>query len=148
ARTVLPYFALNSILLTYIGAARLFSRRAGLIAAALWTLYPHHAVWSQFGDLEVTLTGYFAGTAAFFILAWRQRQVRYAIISGLLLAGALWTKPTAGALIQSLVLIGAVALVAQLAAQRRSVWRALWQNQLARYALLTLIVAFPLGGMW
>ncbi|PJF32945.1 MAG: hypothetical protein CUN49_19820, partial [Candidatus Thermofonsia Clade 1 bacterium] len=32
--------------------------------------------------------------------------------------------------------------------QRRSVWRALWQNQLARYALLTLIVAFPLGGMW
>ncbi|RMF53009.1 MAG: hypothetical protein D6749_03445, partial [Chloroflexota bacterium] len=148
ARTVLPYFALNSILLTYIGAARLFSRRAGLIAAALWTLYPHHAVWSQFGDLEVTLTGYFAGTAAFFILAWRQRQVRYAIISGLLLAGALWTKPTAGALIQSLVLIGAVALVAQIAAQRRSAWRALWQNQLARYALLTLIVAFPLGGMW
>ncbi|MDW8300784.1 MAG: glycosyltransferase family 39 protein [Anaerolineae bacterium] len=148
ARTVLPYFALNSILLTYIGAARLFSRRVGLIAAALWTLYPHHAVWSQFGDLEVTLTGYFAGTAAFFILAWRARNARYAVISGLLLAAALWTKPTAGALIQSLLLIGAAALVGQILAQRRLIWRDLWQNLTARLVLLTLIVAFPLGGMW
>jgi hypothetical protein len=147
-RTVLPYFALNSILLTYIGAARLFSRRTGLIAAALWTLYPHHAVWSQFGDLEVTVTGYFAGTAAFFILAWRERNVRYAVISGLLLAAALWTKPTAGALIQSLLLIGGVALIGQIVAQRRLAWRDLWQNRTARLTLLTLIVAFPLGGMW
>ncbi len=148
ARTILPYFALNSILLTYFGAARLISRRAGLIAAALWTLYPHHAVWSQFGDLEVTVTGYFAGTAAFFILAWREREVRYAVISGLLLAGALWTKPTAGALIQSLLLIGAAALIGQVMAGRRVVWRDLWQNRTARLALLSLIVAFPLGGMW
>ena len=148
ARTVLPYFALNSILLTYIGGARLFSRRAGLIAAALWTLYPHHAVWSQFGDLEVTLTGYFAGTAAFFILAWREREARYAVVSGLLLAAALWTKPTAGALIQSLLLIGGAALIGQVVAQRRFSLRALRQSQLVRYAALTLIVAFPLGGMW
>lgn len=148
ARTVLPYFALNSILLTYIGGARLFSQRAGLIAAALWTLYPHHAAWSQFGDLEVTLTGYFAGTAAFFILAWRERQVRYAVISGLLLAAALWTKPTAGALIQSLMLIGGAALVGHFVAQRGFSWRALKQSRLVRYVALTLIVAFPIGGMW
>ncbi len=152
ARTVLPYFALNSILLTYLGGARLFSRRAGLIAAALWTLYPQHAVWSQFGDLEVTVTGYFAGTTAFFILAWRERQVRYAVISGLLLAAALWTKPTSGALIQSLILIGAAAVFWQVIALRgvrwRALWQALWQNHLVRCVILTLIAAFPLGGMW
>ncbi len=148
ARTVLPYFILNGILMTYIGGARLFSRRAGLIAAAIWTLYPHHAAWSQYGDLEVTLTGYFAGTVAFFILAWRERQARYAVISGLLLAAALWTKPTAGALIQSLLLIGGAGLIGQVIAQRRFSLRALWQSQLVRYAALTLIVAFPIGGMW
>lgn len=152
ARTVLPYFALNSILLTYLGGARLFSRRTGLIAAALWTLYPQHAVWSQFGDLEVTVTGYFAGTAAFFIAAWREKQPRYAVISGLLLAAALWTKPTGGALIQSLILIGAVAVLGQGIALRglhwRAAWQAIWQNRLVRYVILALIVAFPLGGMW
>ncbi|MFQ3535562.1 MAG: glycosyltransferase family 39 protein [Aggregatilineales bacterium] len=148
ARTVLPYFALNSILLTYVGGAQLFSRRTGLIAAAIWSLYPHHAAWSQFGDLEVTVTGYFAGTAAFFILAWQARNTRYALISGLLLAAALWTKPTAGALIQSLLLIGAVALIGQVLAQRRLAWRDVWANQTARLVLLTLIAAFPLGGMW
>ncbi len=59
-------------------------------AAAIWALYPHHAAWSQFGDLEVTVTLYFTATASFFALGWRDKQTRYLIVSGLMLGTALW----------------------------------------------------------
>jgi len=144
ARTVLPYYALIGVLMAYALGRAFAGRRAGLIAAAVWTLYPHHAVWSQFGDLEVTVTAYFTGTAAFFLMAWRERQPRYYAISGLLLAGALWTKPTAGALIQSIGLIGVGVVVGGLVGVQggRQVWGRL------RGVILTLAAGFPIGGMW
>jgi hypothetical protein len=109
ARTVVPFFALGSIAMTYLLGERLFNRRVGLLVAAFWALYPHNGVWSQFGDLEVPVTLYFTGTAAFFILGWREKQPRYVILSGLLMGAALWTKPTAGALVES---VGIVLVVA------------------------------------
>lgn len=152
ARVVLPWFAVTGILMTYVLGARLFNRRAGLLAAAIWTLYPHHAVWSQFGDLEVTVTLYFTGAAACFALGWRERSARYIILSGLMMGGALWAKPTAGALIQSVALIGVAGLAwAWLAGHRPSltgVWRWLRAQPILRDAMLALIVAFPIGGVW
>jgi Dolichyl-phosphate-mannose-protein mannosyltransferase len=147
ARAVLPYFAMGGILAVYVLGGRLFNRQVGLLAAAVWALYPHHAVWSQFGDLEVTLTFYFTATVAFFGLAWRERNWRYAAMAGLLLGGALWTKPTAGALIQSFLLIAFIGGAAWLWGSRRKSGAA-WGLRLGRYAALTLAFGFPMGGMW
>lgn len=150
ARTVIPYFALMGILLTYVGGARLYNRRVGLIAAAIWALYPHHGVWSQFGDLEVAVTGYFVGTAIFFILGWREKQVRYLVVSGLMLGAGLWTKPTAAALIQSVLLLGALGAGSLLLLRVQRFTRILPKEgeRLFYCAVIVLTVGFPMGGMW
>ena len=148
ARVVIPWFALAGILATYVLGGRLFNRRVGLLAAAMWALYPHHAAWSQFGDLEVTVTLYFTATAAFFALGWRDKQPRYLIVSGLMLGAALWTKPTAGALIQSVALLGAGGVVACWFAARRGNSAACPWRELPRAALISLVAAFPIGGVW
>lgn len=151
ARVVLPWIAAFSIHLTYVVGTRLFSRRVGLVAAALWALYPHHAVWSQFGDLEVLVTLYFTATALCFILGVQQRSPRFTVISGLMLGAALWTKPTAGALLQSVGLIVAV-VVWQWWRTRRPLTDLLRSPEtlpmLGRHCLIVLAVAFPIGGMW
>ncbi len=108
ARTVVPIFALASILMAYLLGSRLFNRRVGLLTAAMWALFPQHTAWSQFGDLEVPITLYFTATALFFVLGWRERKQRYIILSGVFMGAALWTKPTAFALPESLVLIAGV----------------------------------------
>ncbi len=114
ARVPVPMFALASALTAYTLGARLFNRRVGLLTAAIWMLYPQHAAWTQFGDLEVPLTLYFTGTIAFFVLGWRERNWRYIVLSGLLMGAALWTKPTAGALIESAGLILVMVIVQRL----------------------------------
>ncbi len=168
ARTVVPFFALGSVAMTYLLGARLFNRRVGLLVAAFWALYPHNGVWSQFGDLEVPVTLYFTGTAAFLILGWRGKQPRYAILSGLLMGAALWTKPTAGALVESVGLVllaGVWHMVAgpkSPAESRRALsfsrwlkpsapgtWlRALRKRPTTRYPLFALLAAAPMGGLW
>lgn len=160
ARVVVPFFALGSLLMAYLLGTKLFNRRVGLLTAALWALYPQHAVWSQFGDLEVPVTLYFTATAAFFIAAYRERQFRYAVLSGLMLGAALWTKPTAGALIESLGLIAAVGVVGffkkppplppsplrnegEPSRQRFRV-----HSSVMELAIVALVVGAPMGGMW
>jgi hypothetical protein len=152
ARTVVPLFGLASVLMTYLLGRVAFNRRAGLLAAAIWALYPQHGVWSQFGDLEVPLTLYFTGTAAYFIATHRRNAARYAILSGLMLGAALWTKPTAGALVQSLGLV-VLAVGAWWFARRRAGGGEPDADRpppvrSAVLALLPLVVAVPMGGMW
>jgi len=115
ARAVVPYFGLASILIVYVFAGKLFGRRVGIYAAAIWAFYPHFAAWAQFGDLEVPITFLFTGAAAFFIFAWRERSRRYALMGGLFAAAALWTKPTSAALIESLVLIAGTVVLQTIA---------------------------------
>jgi 4-amino-4-deoxy-L-arabinose transferase-like glycosyltransferase len=151
ARTVVPVFALASALMAYVFGARLFNRRVGLLAAAIWMLYPQHAAWNQFGDLEVPVTLYFTGTAAFFALGWREGNRRYIVLSGLLMGAALWTKPTAGALIESAGLILSLAAAYWLFRARPTAnqpFRQWLASKGVRYPLLALTVAAPMGGMW
>jgi hypothetical protein len=99
ARVVVPWFNAASVLMAYVlGKIALGGRRVALLTAAVWAFYPHAAAWAGAGDLEITLTLYCTGAAAFFIAAWRSERAREAILSGALLSGALWTKPTGGAL--------------------------------------------------
>jgi len=174
ARVPVPIFALASALMAYTLGARLFNRRVGLLTVAIWMLYPQHAAWTQFGDLEVPVTLYFTGTIAFFVLGWRERQWRYIVLSGLFMGAALWTKPTAGALIESAGLILVVVVARGFIASRNSHPKplphteggasrpriaplpSLWGKGLGdggngyavRYPLLALIVAAPMGGIW
>ncbi len=148
ARTVIPVFALASALMAYVLGARLFNRRVGLLTMVIWMLYPHNAAWSQFGDLEVPVALYFTGTAAFFILGWQEQNRRYLILSGLLLGAALWTKPTAGALIESVLLATVLLVILRWRCDKTQRFRALLQSRSVRYPLLTIAIAVPMGGMW
>lgn len=143
ARAGLAFLHLGSILAVYVLGGRLFSRRVGVFAAALWALYPHVGEWSRAGDLEILLAMLFTLAAAFFLLAWVGREPRrhYAVLAGLMLGIGLWTKPTMGAFILGMGLLVAIELV-----RVRFVLRAAWGR--LRVALLTLIAAAPLGGIW
>jgi hypothetical protein len=71
ARASLIFLHIGSILAAYVLGSRLISRRTGLLAAAIWALYPHVGEWSRAGDLEIPLAFLFTLAAAFFLLAWR-----------------------------------------------------------------------------
>jgi len=81
------------------------------------------------------------GAAAYFIEAWRTKRARPALVSGLLLAGALWTKPTGGALALGVMLAVAGTLLA-----RRLRLADAWPK--LRLALIAGLACAPLGGMW
>ncbi len=143
ARAAIFFTHTSSILAVYTLGARLFTRRVGILAAALWALYPHVGEWARFGDLEIPVTFLFTASAAFFLLAWTQTEYRrrYALIAGLLFGGAMWTKPTAGAFIWGVLLLLAVDL-----ARVRFDWRR-WRPRF-EVALITGLASIPLGAVW
>lgn len=145
ARVVIFPLYLGSILMAYALGARLFNRRVGLFAGALWALYPHAAQWSNVGDLEIPQTFAFTGAAMFFISAWMQTERRwrwhYGALAGLFLGIAMWTKPTAGAFI-----LGVILLVGLEGLRVRFDWR----RWLPRFevAVATGLASIPLGAAW
>jgi hypothetical protein len=143
ARAGLPFLHLGTILAVYVLGARLFNRRVGIFAAAVWTLYPHVGDWSRAGDLEILLTMLFTLAAAFFLLAWTGQEPRrhYALLAGLMLGVGLWTKPTMGAFVWGMALLVVIELL-----RVRFNLRAAWAR--LQLALLALIAAVPLGGIW
>ena len=143
ARATLFFTHLGCTLAVYLAGMRLFSRRVGIIAAALWVLYPHSGEWARFGDLEIVLTMLYTLAATFFLQAWTEERHRrrHAIIAGLLLGTALWTKPTAGAFI-----LGVVLLLATELWRVRGDWRAFRPR--FRVALLTGLACLPHGAVW
>lgn len=146
ARAVLPFLYVGSILATYVLGSRLFNRRVGVVAAAMWALYPHVGEWSRAGDLEIPLTFLFTLASAFFLLAWLKPEAkaearRYALLAGVMLGIGMWTKPTMGAFLLGMGLLVLVEL-----ARVRFDWRRWWAR--GQVALLTGIAAAPLGGVW
>lgn len=143
ARATLFFTHLGCALAVYLAGMRLFSRRVGIIAAALWVLYPHSGEWARFGDLEILLTMLFTLAATFFLQAWtdERHRRRHALIAGLLLGTALWTKPTAGAFILGVALLLAIELW-----RVRGDWRAFRPR--FRVATLTGLACLPHGAVW
>ncbi len=148
ARAVIPFVQVGSILAVYVLGRGLFNRRVGIIAAALWALYPHFGYWTRIADLEIPLTFGFTGAAAFFLMAWMHTddgmasgRRRYALIAGLFLGVAMWTKPTAGALIWGVVLAVLLEFIRVRGDVRRFLPRfgvAFWMG----------VACIPLGGLW
>jgi len=127
----------------YVLGSRHFGRRTGLYAAALWALYPHVGEWSRAGDLEILLTGLFTLTTAYFVLAWSGAAHRrwYALLAGVTLGIGLWTKPTMGAFVWGMLLLGAFELV-QLRFSLQRAWPRL------QLIVLTIAAALPMGAVW
>ncbi len=145
ARAAFPLFHWGAALASYSLGAYVFSRRAGIYLAALWTLYPHVADWSIVGDLEIPLTFSFTGGALFLLMAWthseRRTRLHYAALAGFFLGVAMWTKPTGGAFI-----LGVMGLFAAELVRTRGRWRAWWPR--FEVALVTGLACLPLGAVW
>ena len=145
ARMVIPMMHIGSILAAYLLGDRLFNRRVGIFTAALWSLHPYVGQWSFVGDLEIPLTFSFTMASTFFLSAWMevdsQSRRHYAILAGLMLGIAMYTKPTAGAFIWGVILL----VILDLIRSRFSL--PLW---LSRFwvAFWTGIACIPLGAIW
>jgi len=141
ARAGLIFLHGGSVLAAYVLGARLFNRRVGLILAAIWALHPHLGEWSRAGDLEIPLAYLFTLAAAYYLTAWRQRDRRYATIAGVMLGIGMWIKPTMGAFIFGMALMGLIELI-------RARFDVRQVGSRLQIALITGIVALPLGGVW
>lgn len=146
ARMALPMLHIGSILAAYLLGERLAHRRVGLIVAALWSLHPYVSQWAVIGDLEIPLTFSFTLAAVFFMRAWRNHQDsverrREALLAGVMLGIALFTKPTAGAFIWGvLLLLACDLLISRFDFQH-------WRLRLS-VALWTGLACLPLGAVW
>ncbi len=146
ARMVIPLMHIGSILAAYLLGKRLASRRVGLSTAALWSLHPYVGQWAFRGDLEIPLAFTLTMAALFFLSAWRDdsdygRRKADAILAGVMLGIALFTKPTAGAFIWGILLLVAVELIRGGFDIRR------WLPRL-RLALWTGLACLPVGLVW
>lgn len=141
ARAGLIFLHVGSILAAYVLGARLFNRRVGLILAAIWALHPHLGEWSRAGDLEIPLATLFTLAAAYYLIAWKDANRRYALIAGVMLGIGMWIKPTMGAFVIGMALMGLVELVRV----RFKLKQALPRVQIA---VIAGFAAAPLGGVW
>ena len=146
ARMVIPMLHIGSVLAAFLLGERLVNRRVGLIAAALWSLHPFVGRWAPVGDLEIPLTFSFTLAAVFFLRAWRDdlavnERRHEALLAGVMLGIALFTKPTAGAFVWGILLL----LAADLARKRFRLrpWRPRF-----RLACWTGLACLPLGAIW
>jgi hypothetical protein len=129
----------------------------GIYAAAFWVFYHHVGNWSRMGDLEIVTTFSFTLASCYFVSAWRrlpeaQTGQRFrlsdheALLSGVFLGIALWTKPTAGAFVWGVLLVFFVTVVMLLWRARRLVIADVVPY--LRVAVLTGLACVPLGGVW
>lgn len=146
ARMVIAMLHIGSVLAVYLLGERLARRRVGLFGAALWSLHPHIGQWAVIGDLEIPLAFSFTLAAVFFLRGWsddlapRERR-REALLAGVLLGIAMFTKPTAGAFIWGVLLLLAVDLCLKRFQIRR--WRPRFN-----VAAWTGLACLPLGAVW
>lgn len=143
ARAGLWFLHAASIGAVYLLGRRLFDRRIGIFAAALWALYPHVGEWSRAGDLEILQAALFTLAAAYVLTDWTGQQPRrwYAALGGLMLGIGLWTKPTMGAFVWGLALIAVLEAV-----RARFDVQLIWRR--GQLVLIALLAAAPLGGAW
>jgi len=146
ARMIIPMLHIGSILAAYLLGERLARRRVGLFAAALWSLHPYVGQWAVIGDLEIPLTFSLTLGAVFFLRAWldgdeSDERRREALLAGIMLGIAMFTKPTAGAFIWGVLLLLAIDLVL-----KRFEFRC-WRPRFL-VALWTGLASIPLGAAW
>lgn len=145
ARVVVMALHLGSVLAVFSLGRRLFNRRVGVYAMALWALYPHVSEWAYVGDLEIPLAYGFTVSALFFLQAWQASSAgdrrRWALMAGLAFGVAMWTKPTAGAFVWGVVLVVALDFLRV---------RLDWRRHRARFevAFITGLACIPLGSVW
>ena len=146
ARMIMPPLQIGGILAVYLLGAQLINRRVGIIAAGLWSLHPFVGRWSIIGDLELPLAFIVTLAATFFLRAWlaaeqAEDRRRDAILAGIMLGVALFTKPTAGGLVWGILLLMAIEWLRTGFAPSR------WMPRF-RVVCWAGLASLPLGGVW
>jgi len=141
ARMVIPMMHIGSILAAYLLGEGLMNRRVGLFTAALWSLHPLVGQWAFRGDLEIPLAFSFTLAAAFFLRAWLGKDRQDALLAGIMLGIAMFTKPTAGAFVWGVLLLFVLELL-------RTRLRA--REWMPRFMVVfwTGLASIPLGSVW
>ena len=145
ARMVIPMMHIGSILAAYLLGEGLVNRRVGLFTAALWGLHPLVGERAFRGDLEIPLAFSFTLAVAFFLRAWLGKTAaarrQDGLLAGIMLGIALFTKPTAGALVWGVLLLFGAEL-----------WRTRFRIRqwMPRFRVVfwTGLATVPLGCVW
>jgi hypothetical protein len=135
ARLVPALLALGCLPATYLLAQRLGGARAGWLGAIILALTPTFARWASSGYVDLPMAFYYTLAAIFALRLWDEPRARDAILGGVLIGLAAWTK-NAGLLIAAPVLtlwLGWCLL------RRRIRWR---------LALLSIIACVAVAGGW
>ncbi len=143
ARAGLIFQHIGALLAGYVLGDRLFGRRVGLIAMAIWALYPHVGEWSRAGDLEMLVAGLFTLSVAFFLSGWlgHPHARRWAVLSGIIFGIGMWTKPTMGAFVWGVALLAGFELL-RTRFNVREAWKRL------ELILIVGVCCIPLGAVW
>lgn len=124
---------MGTVIVTYLFAAKLFSRRAGFLSAVM-LMSTYHFLWfARMGTLDVTFT-FFLFLSAYFILRAEDRPFEI-VYSFIFFAFAFMTKGV-GAL-----LLPVIAALYMLAARK-------WKLAFNRFTALGLLIFAALAGAW
>lgn len=136
-RSVSATAGVLSIVLTYMIGKRLFSVRAGLLAAALLAVFPLHVTCSRYLKEDSLLTFFVLLSSLFTVYAFRSKKSFWLVLSGIA-AGCSASVKYSGMMSVGIPFLGALALEGRWFLRDRRVWCALL------LALLAVPVAFLL----
>lgn len=143
ARVIPALLSAMTVLASGALAVRWFGRRAGWAAALSLMISPLYLRWSPDGYIDIPSALYFV-LCAYAGHVWQaKRQVRWAILAGLLAGLAMWTKQAGFAALACLGAVMGWALLQDLL-KRKS----LQAGQVVRDGLIALGVVFVVAGLW
>lgn len=90
------FFLLLLILFVYKIGSKLYDKKVGLLAAVMCSLYPLNYTSSRYYDLEIATSAMVAVTWYAFFKAKDKFDIRHVVVFGILFAGSLLVKYTAG----------------------------------------------------
>jgi 4-amino-4-deoxy-L-arabinose transferase-like glycosyltransferase len=134
ANAIATLLSLACLPTAYVLGKEWREKRVGLLAALLLALTPFYSRWASAGYVDLPMAFFYTPSAVLALRLWRTGALRDALVAGMLVGAACWTKNAA--------LIGVVLLAAWLVwgmIHRRTGWRA---------AAVSLIACAAVAAPW
>lgn len=135
ARVIPALLSLGCIPAAYLLAKRIGGESAGWLAALTLTLTPTFGKWASSGYVDLPMAFFYTLTAIFALRLWDSRRITDAVLTGIMLGLAAWTK-NAG------LMIGVPVLIVWLA------WALINRRIALRHAVITLAACAAITGAW
>ena len=133
-RLVSALAGIFSIVLTYLIGKKLFSTRAGLLAASLLAVFPLHVTCSRYLKEDSLLTFFVLLSTLFAVYALRSKKSFWLVLAGIA-AGCSASVKYSGLMSVIIPVLGALAIEGRWIPRDRKVW----------FALVLALVAVPLA---